>query len=96
MIPLAVLSSASIQDERVVDGPSLASSIWLSYLDSFSDQKRKPMDPDRCAGGRGTGQKGRKVAGLPARRVSLVPIPKVSLYKIALYCRFIPDMSDCH
>ena len=26
------------------------------------------------------------------RRVRLEPIPKVSLYKIALYCRFIPDM----
>jgi hypothetical protein len=50
------------------------------------------MDPDRCARGRGTGQKGRKVAGLPARRVRLEPIPKVSLYKIALYCRFIPDV----
>jgi len=48
-----------------VDGPSLVFPIWLSYLDSFSDQKRKTMDPDRCAGGRGTGQKGRKVAGSP-------------------------------
>ena len=26
------------------------------------------------------------------RRVRLEPIPKVSLYKIARYCRFIPDM----
>ena len=42
------------------------------------------------------GRKAEKWPGLPARRVRLEPIPKVSLYKIALYCRFIPDMPDCH
>ena len=28
-------------------------------------KKRETMDADRCVGGRGTGQKGRKVAGSP-------------------------------
>jgi hypothetical protein len=34
-------------------------------------KKRETMDPDRCVGGRGAGQKGRKVAGSPARRVKI-------------------------
>jgi hypothetical protein len=50
------------------------------------------MEPGRCVGGRGTEQKGKRWLGLPARLGSLESTPNVSLYRIALYCRFIPDI----